>query len=284
MIHIMKYLHIKINASENAREPLIALLKELGMNGIHEDELINAYFDEQADYQNIFASIKELEKHLAIDNPESRMDIVHQYLPETDWNEEWKKSFTPIKIGNTLVITPPWLATDGTRTEIIVDPAMAFGTGHHETTRRCLELIEKHASDTDPTDFLDLGAGTGILSIAASKLGFKRVIAIDNDAMAYDAAQINRELNRLNNIDIVLGTISYANGIFSMIAANLISETLIENASAISSLVADHGVLILSGMLDGQQADVINAYTGSGMAHKETFRDDKWITLLFRKP
>lgn len=276
----MQYIQIKITHPENAREPLIALLYDLGMKGIYEDSVVNAYFDEDADSRLICARIKELESFLKLDDPIATEAC---FLPDTDWNEEWKKSFTPIEVGRSLIITPPWLSADGERTEIIVDPAMAFGTGHHETTRRCLELIEQISPETDLSNFLDLGAGTGILSIAASKLGFKKITAIDNDSLAHEAAIKNAQLNRLDNIEVMLGTISDVRGRFAMIAANLISETLIDHANAIAGLLANGGKLILSGMLQGQQDEVISKYTESGLSLSKIFHDDKWVTLVFQK-
>lgn len=279
----MNYYEFKISLSNTSKEPLIAKLFNLGCIGVIEDEGLTAYFDASQDLSfivnHITASISEIQSIFE----DNQISINYNLLPETDWNEEWKKSFTPIEIGKSLVITPPWLSTDKRRTEIIVDPAMAFGTGHHETTRRCLELIEQISQETDLSNFLDLGAGTGILSIAASRLGFKKVVAIDNDTLAQEAAIKNAQLNSLDNIEVILGTITDANGSFIMIAANLISETLIEYVNAINRLLADRGVLILSGMLQGQQDDVINKYIESGLTFREKFYDDKWVTLVFLK-
>ncbi|MDX9714532.1 MAG: 50S ribosomal protein L11 methyltransferase [Dissulfurispiraceae bacterium] len=280
----MKYLNIKIKSSENAREPLTALLHDLGMKGIHEDSMINAYFDEDIDSRLICARIKELESFLKFDDPDTFMDTEVCFLPDTDWNEEWKKSFFPINIGKKLVITPPWLKRDqGNRIEVIVDPAMAFGTGHHETTARCLQLIENLSECLQMSSFLDLGTGTGILSIAASKLGCKRVVAVDNDTAAIEAAEKNIANNKLDNIALITGTIDNTSGEFELIAANIISETLILMAEKIIQRLSPGGSLILSGMISGQEDDVLTKYINSALKLSEIFYDGKWATLLMRK-
>ncbi|MBN2653762.1 MAG: 50S ribosomal protein L11 methyltransferase [Nitrospirae bacterium] len=284
MILIMSYIHIKINLSDNAREPIIFLLNQYNMKGVFEDEFINAYFDESSDIDKISESISELLEYLKKDQPDTTIKFSVDRLPETDWNEEWKKSFVPINIGKRLVVTPPWLKSDkSSRIEIIVDPAMAFGTGHHETTARCLLLIEELSQISVRSGFLDLGAGTGILSIAASKLGFKKVVAIDNDSMAEEAATLNIAHNRLNNIELITGTIEHTDQKFDLIAANIISETLIDIADKIIERLSFSGTLILSGMINGQQEDVIKKYTNSGLRLLETFHDGKWITLTMRR-
>ena len=115
----------------------------------------------------------------------------YSLLPEKDWNENWKKNFIPIDIGNNLTIIPSWLKKDTSRIPVIIDPGMVFGTGYHETSQTCLVLIEEIAQEIRKDSCLDIGTGSGILAIGAAKLGFRHVTAVDIDPMAIDAAVRN---------------------------------------------------------------------------------------------
>jgi ribosomal protein L11 methyltransferase len=164
---------------------------------------------------------------------------------------------------------------------LIIDPGMAFGTGHHEATKTCLMLIEKFSKEkTEKNRFLDFGTGTGILAIAALKLGFKHAVCIDIDPLAIDAAHRNAELNNLENIEIKESSISLVDGKFDFIAANLMSEVLIQNAHEIASRLNKSGIALLSGMIVGQENDVIAAMKNEGLRVLEKFYDDRWVTIL----
>ena len=163
------------------------------------------------------------------------------YISERDWNESWKKKFQPIDVGQNLSIIPPWQEPKNGRINLIIDPGMAFGTGHHDTTRTCLEHIERVSGEGMKDRFLDVGTGTGILAIGASKLGFGEVVGVDIDPLAIDAAQRNTALNGLNNVTIQRGTISVATGVYNLIAANLLSNILIAIAPEIASRLREEG-------------------------------------------
>jgi ribosomal protein L11 methyltransferase len=159
---------------------------------------------------------------------------------------------------------------------------MVFGTGHHATTKRCLSIIDKFSEVSDKKkNFLDVGTGTGILAIAAARLGFTHVIGIDVDPLAVDAALRNVELSSLNNVEIREGDITSVDGAFDVIAANLLAETFVNIDSKISSLLYPDGIAILSGMLAGQEDNVIEAMERSGLILKDNLRDENWITLVF---
>lgn len=170
----------------------------------------------------------------------------HSLIPGQDWNESWKKSFEPIDVGDNLTIVPSWIKPDTDRVPVIIDPGMVFGTGHHETTRQCLALIEKYSQDSSGKDFLDVGTGTGILAIGAARLGFGHVTGVDTDQSAVDAARHNVSLNGYNNVNIYKGSIADVSGVFDLIAANLLSETLIPIAGDIISRLKSAGTAILS--------------------------------------
>jgi ribosomal protein L11 methyltransferase len=204
-------------------------------------------------------------------------------LPEKDWNEIWKKNFTPIDVGDNLTIIPSWLQSETNRIPIIIDPGMVFGTGHHETTRTCLSMIEKIARVTSKRRFLDIGTGTGILAIGASRLGFEQVTAVDIDPLAVDAARRNAVANGLTNIEVLEGTIQAVSARFDVITANLLVEILTGIAPELSDRLEPGGRAILSGLLIGQEEDVIRAMASSGLTFQEKIIDGKWVSLVMAK-
>ena len=211
------------------------------------------------------------------------MTFEHSIIPDQDWNESWKKGFTALDVGERFTILPPWEEEKSGRINLIIDPGMAFGTGHHETTRSCLVLMEKYATKSLKDRFLDLGTGTGLLAIAASKLGYRQVVAIDNDPLAVEAAVKNVAFNRIENMLIKTGSITDAEGSFDCIAANIISSVLTFLAPEISSRLNPSGITILSGILAEQADEVIKAYELNGLKLIENFPDDKWVSLVLRK-
>jgi ribosomal protein L11 methyltransferase len=207
----------------------------------------------------------------------------YSLLPDKDWNENWKKTFSPIDIGKNLTIIPSWLKKDTNRIPVIIDPGMVFGTGYHETSQACLVLIEKISELNRKGTCLDIGTGSGILAIGAAKLGFKQVTAVDTDPMAIDAAARNVEENNLSNVVIREGDIFAVNGSFDLIVANLLSGILVDIAPEIASRLSPEGKAILSGMLTGQEDEVIKACEKTGLSLSETVMSGKWVTLVFSR-
>lgn len=281
----MPYYEFDISAPEESREAVMNKLFEMGSTGFFErDRHIIAYFDEKNNAAAICDELNRFRDVLKVSGLDHAFSFDFNLIPEKDWNETWKTQFEPIDAGDNFTILPPWVEKITNRVNLIIDPGMAFGTGHHETTRTCLELIEKFSKKGKEERFLDIGTGTGILAIAAAKLGFKDIVAVDTDPLAYDAAKRNVELNKIRNVEIKLGDISGAEGKFDFISANLISETLISIAYEIKSRLDANGIVVLSGMLIGQEEDVINAMAEQGLHLVEKFNDGKWVTLIVRKP
>ena len=160
---------------------------------------------------------------------------------------------------------------------------MAFGTGHHETTRSCLVLIEKYAQKTALRSFLDLGTGTGILAIAARKLGYRHVVGIDTDILAVEAARENVVINQTPDVEIRQGSTSELHETFDVIAANLISGVLVLLAPELFTLMNPAGIAILSGILIGQEDEVIDAIDQAGLTLREKHPDGKWVSLVVER-
>jgi ribosomal protein L11 methyltransferase len=279
----MQYHQFIITIPDIYKNALGEILIRLGSMGVSDQgDTITVYFPESVSADSIrqeLGLIGDLLKNLDIP---VAMSFKHSLLPDEDWNESWKKAFKPLNVGMRFTIVPPWEQQMGDRTPLVIDPGMAFGTGHHETTRSCLILMEKHVSSAKKDRFLDIGTGTGLLAIAASMMGFKKVIAVDTDPLAIEASRRNIGMNRSEAIELIEGGIGYAAGTFDMITANLISGTLVELAGEISARLGSSGVVIMSGILGGQDEEVQAAARNAGLLCVDRLRDGKWVTLAFR--
>jgi len=280
----MPYHEFTIRIPDLFRDTLIRMLTQNGCLGVIEDKYsLIAYFPATNDVDYILSELAVQKAILEKVDREHEMTFDYNLIPDQDWNESWKKGFTPLDVGEHFTILPPWEDERSGRINLIIDPGMAFGTGHHETTRSCLVLMEKYDGKTEKGRFLDLGTGTGLLAIAASKLGYKQVVAVDTDPLSIEAARKNLELNHDINVELREGSIAEAPGTFDCIAANIISSVLILLAHEISSRLNPSGIGILSGILADQADEVIRAYEQTGLKFIESFPDDKWVSLVLQK-
>lgn len=219
--------------------------------------------------------------------PELIMDV--DSVDNADWTSAWKKYFTPIHIGSRFIVLPAWLKDEIHAAQpILIEPKMAFGTGHHQTTALCLEGLDRLFATGEirtGQSFLDLGTGSGILGIAAAKLGLSG-LAIDIDPVAIDNARENVALNGVEDV-VELGTGSIESVLkdrrFDCILANILANPLIDMAEAICGRLSAPGVLILSGILREQAERVIAAYTEQGMPSPTQSHRGEWTLLIFRK-
>jgi ribosomal protein L11 methyltransferase len=282
----MGYYEFTVHAPEESKDALSAKMAEMGCLGSYEKagNLI-AYFPDRLDIMELRDELNAFRAVLKDSGLPHEISFDYLFISERDWNESWKKRFLPIEVGENLLIVPPWDERVTMRTKLVIDPGMAFGTGHHETTMRCLSIMEKYAGNLRGSfaqdRFLDVGTGTGILAIAAAKLGFREVVGVDTDPLAVDAATRNAVLNDLTNVTVREGEITAIEDAADMIAANLMSEILIRIAPEIARRLNPSGVAILSGMLTGQEDDVIIAMEKEGLTVIERYRDDRWVSLVF---
>lgn len=217
--------------------------------------------------------------------PEAFSDATE--ITDTGWAETWKEHFHSRKVGRKIVIAPSWETVEAGEGEIVltIDPGQAFGTGTHETTRMCLRMIED-AFDFSPAprDVLDVGTGTGILGIAAARLGAKRVLAVDTDPVAVDVAAKNAALNGVGDVFCSGNTpISAIPGGFDLVLGNLIAEILIDMAPELLRRTAPGGHLILSGILTEKSGWVVEEFTKNGASLRAESVDGQWTALLFRR-
>lgn len=208
-------------------------------------------------------------------------------VEQQDWLAAWREFFTPVTCGTRFVVLPPWLAqtTDfAKRTHILIEPKSAFGTGHHATTALCLTVVSDllDAGRICPGQhFLDLGTGSGILSIACCKSGLTGT-GLDIDPLAIDNAVENRALNDVSDLELATGSIELvANQHFDLLLANILANPLIELAPQITSVLARNGCLVLSGLLQTQADAVEDAYRKCGLGIPQRVVEGEWCALVW---
>jgi len=207
-------------------------------------------------------------------------------IEEKDWNAAWEAEIEPVKVSDELVITPSWKLEDAkkfnAKYQIIIDPKMSFGTGHHETTRLCLQTIE-HLDCKNKT-VLDIGTGTGALAMYALLRGAKYAVGIDTDHWSYENVIENRERNFFSEtqFDVHLGDLAAtvkADEYFDIILANIHRNILLVIISEIKVHHKSGGSLILSGILEYDAVEVLEAYQNAGYALIEQMQENEWIAL-----
>ena len=275
---------LDVELEAGAREAVEYALMEAGALGTEtensDDSLIHVtgYFETVPQRERVR---DELFEALRIYNlPTSSVrDMSVREVVERDWLEEWKQNWQPVEIGR-FVIAPPWsnLANTHDRIVIRIEPGMAFGTGTHETTRLCLQAIEKHFAGRG--SFLDVGTGTGILAIAAAKLSPQaRIDACDTDEMAVSIARENAEANGvLGQIAFRAGSIDDSTASADLVCANLTADVIVRLMPSLVSLTC--GKLILSGILETQLEMVQAALLACGVSEFEIQQDGEWVALI----
>ena len=308
----MKWLEIKVNAKAEAIDAITEILYEFGASGVAIDEPIDyeamkidnlfwdyiepeegeqdkessvsAYFSEaEAELENKIQGIKDKVQQL----PEFGLDIGSgkieiKEIDQIDWETSWKQYFKPVHITDRIVVKPQWEEYLPQEDELIIhiDPGMAFGTGTHETTSMCIKAIEKNLEPG--YSILDIGTGSGILSIAAVLLGAKEATGVDLDPVAVEVANENIEINGLSDkINILHGDLlTLIKGQFDIVVANIIADAiLILLDSDVKSFVKDNGLFICSGIIQEKEGLVVEKLKEKGFEIKEINRDGEWVCI-----
>ena len=217
---------------------------------------------------------------------------VYKQIADQNWMEAWKQHYKPILIGRRLLILPAWLdSPEPERIAIKIDPGMAFGTGTHPTTQLCLELMEVHTDHHPLSTVIDVGCGSGILSIAALKLGAKKALGVDIDAESVTNSRENADTNGVGE-ELILGQGSVAEvlaGQFPfqsapLVVANILAPVIVRLfAAGLSDLVEPGGAVILSGILFEQEQNVIEAAQAKGLVLTDRRQIGDWVALLMSR-
>ncbi len=205
---------------------------------------------------------------------------------EDDWANNWKKYYKPIHVGENLVIKPSWIDYEKSGDEIIVelDPGMAFGTGTHETTRMCMEHLEKYI--TPASRVLDVGCGSGILSLTSALIGAREITGVDIDPVAVKTAAENGRLNGFIPPRYVMlkgDLVDKAEGKYDVIVANIIADVIIKVCPDIKQFMEEDGVFISSGIILDRKEDVQNAFVSNGYNIVDVKTEGEWVSFVCKK-
>lgn len=220
----------------------------------------------------------EAKTEVAAEFPEATL-VVDEVVTQ-DWSNSWKSLIKSVQVGR-LWVGPPWEAdkAPADKVKLVIEPKMAFGTGDHPTTSLCLEAVDTFMAANPGATVLDVGTGTGVLAIAAWKLGASRVVGTDNDEMSVVLANENVRDNATPEVDISGKELTLVKGTFDLVLANILANTLVELAPLIAPKVTKR--LILAGVLVHQREEVTAAYEALGLKAAGTKNINEWIRLEF---
>ncbi len=214
-------------------------------------------------------------------------------MPDTDWSESWKENYPAVEIGESLVVLPYWLAQEdhGGRRPVILDPGLTFGTGTHPSTQMVLRAMEKLVKPGSAC--LDLGSGSGILSIAALRLGAENAIGVDIDPKAEDIARENAGYNGFAapEFTALTGNVTtdaplmeqLAQQEYDVVLVNIVADVIIGLAPTLPRFLSEKSVLICSGILDSRLQDVTAALTAAGLSVTEEFSQEDWRCITAKR-
>lgn len=244
--------------------------------------VVKGYFSEEDNIEEIVSYIEEKLteiKELGINIGEGKVEVEKMY--EEDWANNWKKYYKPSKVGEKIVVKPIWEEYIAKQGELVVelDPGMAFGTGDHETTRMCIQALEKYVQK-DSTVF-DVGCGSGILAIAAAKLGAKHAVGVDLDPVAVESAKENVEYNHLDNIEILYGNlIEVIDGKADVVVANILAEIVCILTEDVSRVIKPGGYFITSGIIHERVEMVTDKLEECGFEVIKVNKEGEWNCII----
>jgi ribosomal protein L11 methyltransferase len=213
-------------------------------------------------------------------------EIVEKTIKNIEWIEAYKSSVKLLWIGDDVVVRPTWDETPvDARYDIAVEPKMAFGTGTHESTRSCLKAIRENFQSG--WSFLDFGCGSGILSILASKMGARSMMALDTDLAAIDNCRENYQINNvIPDHKLLFGSLAKCSGCepFDFVCANILKNVIMPRLERLVNLTRSGGVMVLSGLLDVDENEITEGLEKLGYQPQEIIRDNQWLTYVVRKP
>ena len=298
----MDWLELSVQTPPELVEPLVQLFQHYGKQRVVVEEagdfnpdegegpiegapvIVRTYFPKDRRSGGRRARIEAGVHLMALIKPLSPLEI--RTVAPQEWEEAWKAHFQLLRIGQRLVVRPSWQEYESQDNELVLtlDPGLAFGTGHHPTTRMCLEQLEKRVRGG--MRVLDLGTGSGLLAQAALLLGASWVLAIDTEADSIRASRRNLKAAGLSKqVRILRGTLPQPEAVdMDLVVANISAKVLIELAEHMAACLMPGGVLIASGVLEERGDEVREALSAVGFRELEVQRSEDWLALCFQRP
>lgn len=277
-IYIEDYSDLENEVMEIAH---IDLIEESLLNADRTKAIIHVYVNPHENPLEAVSFIKE-----RLDSENIKYEINISNCATEDWVNNWKQYFHPMPIGEKLLIRPTWedeYDPQG-RTVLHIEPGLAFGTGSHPTTKLCLETLEKHI-DKDST-VLDIGCGSGILSIACLLLGAKSAFGVDIDSLAVKTAKENALENGFKDdkFTVVQGNLSdKVTGKYKVIVANIVADIIMEFNKEVGRFLEDDGVYITGGIIESREPEVLDSFGENGFKVIERYEEKGWLVFVLKK-
>lgn len=312
----MNWSEICIHTTQEAVEPVSHVLHESGASGVviedredlfrdwdtkfgeiydlspedypEEGVLVKGYLPVNSFLGEAVDQIKQAINHLSSFDIDLGLNkVTVSEVNEEEWATAWKKYYKPVKVSDRVTITPTWEMYEAVHDDELVielDPGMAFGTGTHPTTVMCIQMIEKYIRDGD--NLVDVGCGTGVLSIAGAKLGAAKVHALDLDEVAVHSAVINTKLNKVHDrVSVKQGNLlDDTPSEQDLIVANILAEVIVTIPEEALKLTRPGGMFITSGIIGQKQAMVTEALEKAGWTVMETIEMEDWVAIAAKKP
>jgi len=294
----MAFWQLTVPTSTETSDGLTNFLWEQGALGVVEEEApgvpprLRAFFAESKSSTGLLAAVADYRASLHVLGFRLAGDAEVAPLLDEAWASAWQQSFPPRLVGRRLRVLPPWLDGDGAapapgaedRVTVVIEPGRAFGTGHHGTTEGCLVLLEEALAAAPGAAVLDIGTGTGILAIAALRLGAPRVLAIDLDPDAVAATRVNAERNGCAGLTVRLAEPPEIDEAAPIVVANLLTHSHLALAAQYARLVAPGGQLVLGGMLEDEDDRVTAALAAAGFERRARVALEGWASLRLAAP
>lgn len=298
----MKYIEMTINTSKDKKDIIEGILFDYGIYTTEEisSDIVDELDQDEKDWdfidypllnskEGVFAlrvypeNMEDANNLKADLNEKNLGQCLIEEKDDEDWANNWKKYYKPLEIGEKLAIVPEWEAYDNDKRIVIkINPGMAFGTGTHESTYMCLELLERYVKKDD--EIFDIGCGSGILAIAGLKLGAKRALAVDIDDKCIDASHENADLNNLEDkMDIKKGNLlDVVKGRADLIVSNIIAEIIVDEIKNLKNHMDKGGIFITSGIIKERRQMVIDALEESGFEIIDELEKNNWVAIVGR--
>jgi ribosomal protein L11 methyltransferase len=285
------WVELVVETGEEASEALTNFLWELGAVGVVEESLggtpgrLRAFYPIGSDPDTLATRVNVYLDGLRALGLDAGVRARVAPLADADWNAAWREHFRPLPVGRRLLVAPPWdLPATNERLVLAIEPGRAFGTGHHGTTAGCLELLETLVADRPPVRAIDLGTGSGILAIAAARLGVTDVLACDTDPDAVTAARANVALNGVGDRveALVADAAALAVAPAPLVLANLLASAHRALAPSYRRLVEDGGAIVLGGLLEAEVDDVVAVLAADGFRRAEARTLEGWTSVVLR--